>query len=134
MREITHHRIGILSRNVRLVALDTPGEGGANAAYQTMTPRPGGGTDVVPIKFQIGPVGSPADVNGISTEVLLALVIDRLQGAQGLLQQKTGVAGSPRKEQACALTHCEEALLWMQKGTLALVAQQPDDSPVHRHV
>jgi len=61
------------------------------------------------IIFQSGPI-SENGVNGITMEVLLAIVADRLRS----FQQSPFVC----KENACALTHIEEALHWLQQRTL----------------
>ena len=68
----------------------------------------------VSLHFQHGPI-KEAGVNGITNEVLLAIVIDRLQGAQE----------GPFKcrENALAITACEEASLWLAKRTLDRMAR-----------
>ncbi len=61
------------------------------------------------ILFQNGPINE-AGVNGITHEALLAILIDRLRGFQ---------AGPFKsKANACALTHMEEALMWLNQRTL----------------
>ena len=60
------------------------------------------------INFQYGPIGENG-VNGIGNEHLLELVIMRLRGFQS--------SKFNCKENACALTHCEEALMWLEKRT-----------------
>jgi hypothetical protein len=61
------------------------------------------------IFFQHGPI-SESGVNGLTHEVLLAIVADRLRSFQN---------GSYRcKANACALTHIEEAMHWLQQRTL----------------
>ena len=60
------------------------------------------------IIFQHGPIYE-VGVNGITNEILLAIVIDRLRGFQ---------AGGLRcRENAVALTKLEEALMWLKKRT-----------------
>jgi hypothetical protein len=109
---------------------DAPGAGGANHRYQIdgfdATENPssdpiydGDSEPVVgegyrgPIRctilFQNGPI-KEAGVNGVTQEALLAVVIDRLRSFQ---------AGPfSCRENALALTNCEQALMWLQKRTL----------------
>jgi hypothetical protein len=62
----------------------------------------------VDIRFQNGPINEHG-VNGISQEALLAVVIDRLRSFQ---------AGPYAcRENATALTKCEEALMWLKLRT-----------------
>ena len=67
------------------------------------------GAPLTTISFQHGPV-KEVGRNGLTNEVLLAIVMDRLAGAQ---------EGPFRcRENACALTHIEEALHWLQQRTI----------------
>lgn len=62
------------------------------------------------LAFQNGPVKENGEgVNGITHEVLLAVVIDRLQGFQS--------GPYKNRENAVALTKLEEALMWLHKRT-----------------
>lgn len=59
------------------------------------------------LRFQEGPRKDPAALHGITDQDLLEVVRDRLRGFQ---------SGDMRtRETACALTHIEEALLWLNK-------------------
>lgn len=59
------------------------------------------------IKFQKGPRDDPASIGGVLDADLLEIVRDRLRAFQ---------AGPfACRENACALTHIEEALMWMNK-------------------
>lgn len=60
------------------------------------------------IIFQHGPIYE-VGVNGITNEILLAIVIDRLKGFQ--------CGEFACRENALALTSIETALLWLQKRT-----------------
>jgi len=61
------------------------------------------------IRFQHGPI-KEVGRNGLTNEVLLAIVMDRLAGAQ---------EGPFRcRENACALTKIEEGLHWLQQRTI----------------
>jgi hypothetical protein len=51
-------------------------------------------------------VGRNGKGEGTTNEEVLSVLIDRLTFINGKL---------PSKEIACALTHCQEALLWVQK-------------------
>ncbi len=77
--------------------------------------------DVV-LHFQNGPIQSPDDYNGITTEALIAVAIDRMRGFQHPRVSDGSFDFSDRgkfacRENACALTHLEEALFWLQKRT-----------------
>lgn len=61
------------------------------------------------IQFQKGPRKDPESISGVLDVDLLEIVRDRLRVFQ------TGKFAC--KENACALTHIEEALLWMNKRT-----------------
>lgn len=69
----------------------------------------GSGEFLGEIKFQKGPI-KDVGVNGISNEVLLAMVLERLQYFQK--------GDYECRENAIAITKIEEALLWMKKRTL----------------
>lgn len=59
------------------------------------------------IMFQKGPRKDPASTHGVLESDLLEIVRDRLQGHQNT-EYRT-------RENACALTAIEEALMWMNK-------------------
>ena len=89
MRSIERHRKGDnLNSALELDVLDEAGPGGACGDYRIAYTVPGNTpeSDVLwmatPLKFQSG--NPAAGINGISNEVLLAVVEDRLSGfAQG---------------------------------------------------
>ena len=67
----------------------------------------GGSVSSVPIRFQKGPRTDPDSRTGVLDGDLLEIVRDRLKAFQ---------AGEfACRENACALTHIEEALMWMNK-------------------
>jgi len=69
--------------------------------------RADNGGDLMEIKFQNGPRNEPDSIHGILDVDLLEIVRHRLQSFQ---------AGAyATRENALALTHIEEALLWMNK-------------------
>ncbi|MGE9269165.1 MAG: DUF7681 family protein [Verrucomicrobiales bacterium] len=111
-RKLTDHKLNGLNEAIEIEVMDSPGSGGANHTYLVKLD----GDDVDPmlqvrktyIHFQNGPIGE-AGFNGISNEALLAILIDRMRGFQ------SGPFAS--RDNACALTHMEEALMWLQKRT-----------------
>jgi hypothetical protein len=113
MRTVTDHKLNGLNEALEITATDEPGQGGANHSYtisvdETKTKLPPGVTIHTHIGFQNGPI-LEAGINGISQEALLAIVIDRLRSFQ---------AGPYAcRENAVALTKCQEALMWLQKRT-----------------
>ena len=105
MRTITDHIINPANDKIEVYVIDEPGAGGANHEYKVILP---GGADTR-ISFQNGPINE-AGVNGLTQEVLLAIVADRLRSFQ---------AGPfSCKENACAPTHIEEAMHWLQQRTI----------------
>lgn len=110
MRLLTDHLTNPANEKLKIVVSDEPGQGGANHAYAICWPCniEGGPDDACYINFQNGPI-KEFGVNGVTQEALLAIVIDRLRSFQ---------AGPfACRENALALTKCEEALLWLQKRT-----------------
>ena len=112
MRTLNEHKVNPGNDRLTVTVVDEPGHGGANHRYEI------GGIDdgrLYCLDFQNGPISSTiADgitgVNGITHEVLLAIVADRLRSFQ-----KGPYAC---KANACALTHIEEAQHWLQQRTL----------------
>lgn len=66
------------------------------------------------LHFQHGPIAEHG-VNGITNEALIAIVIDRLNGAQE--------GRFKCRENAIAITKLEEASLWLAKRTLDRMAR-----------
>lgn len=91
-------------------AIDEPGNGGANHAY-TIIPADNetiSNADMsVTIQFQNGPRKVADSIHGVIDTDLLEIVRDRLKGFQQ--------GEFATRENACALTHIEEALMWMNR-------------------
>ena len=127
MRILTDHKINGLNDGLTVTAEDAPGPGGANHHYTvnfvSTIGRGGGRLQQLAICFQNGPVGSLLDnINGVSNEALLAILIDRMRGFQHLRGPDGGFDFNTRGNYACrendrALAHLEEALMWLQKRT-----------------
>ncbi len=79
MRKIDGHIVNACNREISIAVLDEPGIGGACAEY-LVTVNAKAGYQVYPIRFQSGPVAD--GVNGLTHEVLLAILIDRLEDFQ----------------------------------------------------
>lgn len=112
MRKIEDHIVENDAANHQLLieVLDEPGAGGANHRYMITTAPPHGVS--WGIAFQNGPIPENG-VNGVTQEALLAIVIDRLRSFQ---------AGPfACRENAIALTHCEDAIMWLQRRTRARI-------------
>lgn len=83
------------------------GPGGAYHEYRVAIPRGDGYETAQRIVFQKGPRKDPNAQSGVLDSDLLEIVRDRLKAFQ---------AGEfSCRENACALTHIEEALMWMNK-------------------
>ena len=88
-----------------IYAEDAPGAG--NASHRYVITMHGEPADVAEINFQHGPRNDPTSIHGVLDCDLLEIVRDRLKSFQ---------AGEfATRENACALTHIEEALMWMNK-------------------
>ena len=103
-RTINEHQISSSSNELHIRVRDEPGAGGACHEYLIEHPQ-----HSTQISFQNGPINEHG-VNGVTNEALLAIVADRLR-----CFQKGSFAC---KANACALTHLEEALHWLQQRTL----------------
>jgi hypothetical protein len=82
LREITTHHVNDCNRALRLGAHeDSLGAGGAPRSYEvTPTDAPTQGVESMHLNFHEGPVAD--GVNGITHELLLAVLIDRLERFQ----------------------------------------------------
>ena len=122
MRELNGHIINPANDRLKITVEDGPGSGGANHLYMVrgfntgtnvscpFTKRHGSPAEHATILFQNGAIDE-VGVNGITQEVLLEIVADRLRSFQ---------AGQfACRENALALTAIEEAQHWLQQRTLA---------------
>jgi len=126
MRKLTGHKINPANDKIEIAVTDEPGAGGANHRYElTGFDTKGNPSEKGPdgystsfgkqvILFQNGPIAENG-VNGITQEVLLEIVADRLRSFQA------GPYAS--RENAIALTHVETAQLWLHKRTLDRMAR-----------
>jgi hypothetical protein len=116
MRTLEDHKVNPANDTLTITVMDEPGAGGANHLYQVFgmnTASNPSRRDVGQVHaeflFQNGPIPENG-VNGLTQEVLLAIVADRLRSFQ-----KGPFAC---KANACALTHIEEAQHWLQQRTI----------------
>lgn len=109
MRELTEHKVNPANDQLQVLVVDEPGAGGAHHVYHVVFNPQGANGFLIPVPFQNGPIAE-VGVNGLTHEVLLAILADRLRSFQ---------AGPYAcKANACALTHIEDAQLWLQQRTL----------------
>lgn len=126
MRTIEGHKVNPANDRLTITVNDEPGAGGANHRYEITGFDTGNNpsrkdpegyehsfTKQV-ILFQNGPIGE-ADVNGLTQEVLLAIVIDRLRSFQN--------GPYACRENALALTKFEEGLHWLLSRTRARMSR-----------
>jgi len=116
MRTIDDHKINPANDTLTIHVVDEPGSGGAHHHYhvsgfesKTNPSTPDPNITGQCILFQNGPIAE-VGVNGLTHEALLAIVADRLRSFQ-----KGPYAC---KANACALTHIEEAMHWLQQRTI----------------
>lgn len=127
-RAITAHQVSPLDNALSVYCVDEPGHGGASHQYlvlnaqgepSSVVQEDSGNlkvdyTPLAEIKFQNGPI-KESGVNGVSHEVLIAVVMDRLQGFQ------SGPYASPDNQEA--LEHLEKALEALQRRTRERLAR-----------
>jgi len=112
MRTLTDHIVsGDQAVQLTITVTDEPGQGGANHRYHITTWK-NEQPNSLDIHFQEGPI-KEFGVNGITQEALLAIVIDRLRSFQS--------GPFACRENAIALTHFEEGLMWLQRRTVARI-------------
>lgn len=108
MRVLDGHKVNPGNDKLMLTVIDEPGQGGACHHYGIESPD---GRVALELFFQNGPINADGNgLNGVTHEVLLEIVADRLRSFQ-----KGQYAC---KANACALTHIEEAQHWLQQRTL----------------
>jgi hypothetical protein len=131
MRIIEDHKVNPANDKLEITVLDDPGSGGANHRYEitgfnseTNASESGiDDRDRVSILFQNGPISEDGNgVNGVTHEALLAIVADRLRSFQK--------GPYSCKANACALTHIEEAMHWLQQRTLERMRRGVEGSHV----
>lgn len=106
-RQLNDHKVNPANDTLTVTVLDEPTHGGACHKYSITHEK----LQEVRIDFQDGPINDDGNgVNGLTHEVLLAILADRLRG----FQQGPYAC----KANACALTHIEEAQHWLQQRTL----------------
>ena len=133
-REITTHIVnGDAASQLKLEVLDDPGAGGANHLYHITgfnsasnisdpwTVRHGQSAEHSTILFQNGPI-KEAGANGVTQEVLLAIVIDRLECFQ------KGPFASDYN--ASALSHAQLALIFLKQRTRDRIARDVEGQNV----
>lgn len=121
MRLLHDHKVNPANDTLDIAAEDAPGSGGANHRYSITgfdtehNPSNADADGYVAsfsrqvILFQNGPIAE-VGVNGVTHEALLAIVADRLRSFQK--------GPFSCKANACALTHIEEAMHWLQQRTI----------------
>ena len=114
MRTIDSHKVNPCNDVIDVSVLDEPGDGGANHQYHITYPLKDGRREAQVLSFQNGPIGE-VGVNGLTQEVLLAIVRDRLQGFQS--------GKFACRENALALTKIEEAIHWLHHRTMNRVGR-----------
>jgi hypothetical protein len=110
-RKLIDHITNPANDRIEITVMDEPGAGGAHHYYAVDIDGSDNGMDVF---FQNGPIAE-AGVNGVTQEVLLAIVIDRLRSFQA------GPYACP--ENADALRHSVEALEALKSRTKARMAR-----------
>ena len=127
-RVLSDHKLNLCNSYLEVTAYD-PGPGGAPTRYDVVRTAPRDPDrcgpqawatasevgDTISLKFQNGTINSWQDVNGLTNEVLLAILIDRLRSFQFLLTEDGQFDFTQKAEFHCpdnqkALLHCVFAL------------------------
>lgn len=111
MREITTHVVNPVNDRLKIEVMDEPGPGGANHHYRVKLMD---GCEAIDIEFQKGGIAE-SGVNGLTHEVLLAIIKDRLECFQA------GPFPSPHN--ANALSYVDMALFYLQERTRERMAR-----------
>lgn len=125
MRELTGHKVNGCNDEIKIQVVDKPGSGGANHRYEItgFDPKHNPSADLTDsedtfvsktILFQNGPL-KESGVNGITHEVLLAILIDRMEGFQ------SGPYASADNQEALEAMRTAQTAL--QRRTMARVAR-----------
>lgn len=79
MRRLKTHEVNEANEKIDIIVMDEPGHGGACHEYAVVVD--GDSDKMLLVSFQNGPI-KEYGVNGITHEVLLAILRDRLEGFQ----------------------------------------------------
>lgn len=107
-RELSDHKLHGKHAVSIIHVMDDPGPGGACHEYRI---QPAAGDQIgeaQTVRFQNGGIAE-VGANGVQHEDLLAIIIDRMRSFQE--------GPYSCRDNAIALTHMEEALLWLKKRT-----------------
>lgn len=114
MRTITEHEINECNKAIDIRADEPdPNNGNASHVYQLIVHGKEDAT-MTTLSFQHSPI-KEVGTNGITHEVLLAVLIDRLRGFQS--------SKYACRENALALTKLEEARMWLHERMRGRVAR-----------
>lgn len=113
LRKINTHKVNLADELIEIVVMDGPGPGNANHDYRIYWPQ-ADGLRAQSVKFQKGAIRE-AGVNGLTHEVLLAIVIDRLECFQS--------GPYACEENAEALSHAKECLDALHARTLKRIGR-----------
>jgi hypothetical protein len=119
MRELTSHKVNGVNDGLKAVVQDEPGHGGACHDYTIEWDGKKGGRQLYRILFQNGPI-KEVGTNGLTHEVLLAILIDRLEGFQSgqyACETNQGALDYLRKAQEALLDRTRERLARGVEGT-----------------
>lgn len=109
MREITEHQVNECNSAITVTADEQdPKDGNASYNYLCRWQRPDGMHMGIELSFQHGPI-KEVGTNGITHEVLLAILIDRLRGFQ--------TSAYACEENQKALQHLQDARDWLFERT-----------------
>lgn len=122
MRIITKHQVPKAQETLKILVADQAGDGGANHVYEIMKLEDDEVWEpMARIKFQKGPIKEKG-VNGVTQEILLAIVADRLESFQA------GLFACDDNQEALELV--QKALTCLQKRTLARLARGVEGTSV----
>lgn len=122
IRELTGHKVNGCNDEIKIEVLDGPGAGGACHRYLASWPKSEKNKDhdnCFSIKFQNGPI-KEVGTNGLTHEVLLAILIDRLesfQAGQYACQENADALTAIKSAQCLLKSRTEKRLARGVEGT-----------------
>jgi len=135
MREINYHKTGTATDVVKIEAGDDADKYGVNHRYDFWLHKHNEWAKSGSVQFQKGSAvkhpwmdakGEIPGPNGVTCEVLLAVLIDHLRSFQGEIPGSKG--DFKCRANALAITHLEEALHWLKHRTYDRIERQVEGS------
>lgn len=116
LRKLEGHKVNPANDLVEVTVMDPPGAGNASHVYDVVLPN----GSITTIKFQNGPIPQKG-INGLTQEVLLEIVADRLRSFQAgpfACEENGNALGFVEEAMAVLHDRTKERMAWGVEGTL----------------